>query len=75
VKQLDSQGIEFALSNSDTDFIRDLYQDFHIMEIPITRKINPKREHKTEYELLIKNKPFLAKNQARAVSQLTSSHR
>lgn len=43
-------------SNSDTDFIRDLYKDFVIEKIPVKRFINAKADARTEiYELLIKN--------------------
>lgn len=38
--QLDQQGVKFVLSNSDNDFIRDLYSHFHIEEIHAPRSIS-----------------------------------
>lgn len=39
-RQLDQAGIKFMLSNSSTDFIRDIYQEFDITIVPAKRAIN-----------------------------------
>lgn len=39
-KELDSRGVRFMLSNSATDFIKDLYKSFSIRIIPARRAIN-----------------------------------
>ena len=38
-RQLDQAGIKFMLSNSSTDFIRDIYQEFDITIVPAKRAI------------------------------------
>lgn len=55
-KLLNEQGVHFMLSNSNTDFIRDLYKDFHIEEIAVARNINCKGEGRAKIkELIIRN--------------------
>lgn len=39
-RQLDQAGIKFMLSNSSTDFIRDIYKEFDITIVPAKRAIN-----------------------------------
>jgi DNA adenine methylase len=39
-RQLDAEGIKFMLSNSATEFIQDIYQDFNITIVPAKRAIN-----------------------------------
>jgi len=39
-KQLDKQGCRLMLSNSNTQFIKDLYVDYHIHQVQATRMIN-----------------------------------
>ena len=53
---LDKQGIFFMLSNSDTNFIKDLYKSFKIKKIKAPRVINCNiTERKSINELLITN--------------------
>lgn len=40
VKELSDRGVKVMLSNSDCEFVRDLYQDFNIHTIHATRNIN-----------------------------------
>ena len=54
--KLDKKGVHFLVSNSDTDFIRDLYRDFHIVEVKAKRSINSdSKKRGAVNELLIKN--------------------
>jgi DNA adenine methylase len=51
-----SRNIKCLLSNSDTEFIRELYQDFEIIEVRARRAINSKASGRGHVgELLIKN--------------------
>jgi DNA adenine methylase len=50
--ELDRQGIKFLLSNSNTEFIKELYKDFIIEEIKTTYAINHNKEAS---EVLIRN--------------------
>lgn len=43
-KELNARGCKVMLSNSDTAFIRDLYQEFQIVTVQATRAINSKAE-------------------------------
>lgn len=52
-KELDNQGVKFMISNSDTTFIRNLYQDFNINTIQVTYSMPQQR--KTSYEVIITN--------------------
>lgn len=52
---LTERNVQFLLSSSDTDFIRNLYRDYEIAEIQVQRMIGFKRNRKIETELLIKN--------------------
>lgn len=54
-KELDKSGIKFALSNSNTGFIRELYRVFHIQEIVNRREINLNSENRSITELFISN--------------------
>jgi len=54
-KELTNKNIYFLLSSSDSEFIRELYKDFEIIEIKVQRMIGFKRNRKIETELLIKN--------------------
>lgn len=40
LKKLDKKGVKFLLSNSNTQYIKNLYKDFNIKELNITRNIN-----------------------------------
>ncbi len=54
--KLNNKGIKFLLSNSSTEFIRDLYQDYNIFSIKAKRSINSKGNARGEVtEVLIKN--------------------
>ncbi len=39
-KDLDKRGVKVMLSNSDTDFIKNLYKDYNISQVKATRMIN-----------------------------------
>lgn len=39
-KELDKKGVKVMLSNSDTDFIKNLYKDYNISQVKATRMIN-----------------------------------
>ena len=53
---LDARGVKFLLSNSATEFIRDLYADFSIDTVAATRAINSvgSRRGKVD-EVLVRN--------------------
>lgn len=54
--RLDKKGVKFLLSNSSTNFIRDLYQDYEIISIKAKRAINSKGDGRGEItEVLVKN--------------------
>ena len=44
LKKLDKRGVMFLLSNSNTNFINELYKDFTIVEVTIGRHINNKNK-------------------------------
>ncbi len=55
-KKLDKKGCYCLLSNSDTDFIRDLYSEFNISVVNAKRSINSNAEKRCNAtELIIKN--------------------
>lgn len=56
-KELDRKGCYLILSNSNTEFIKNLYSGFEIIPIQANRFINskPERRKKENIELLIKN--------------------
>lgn len=56
-KALDKKGCYVMLSNSNTDFIKDLYKDYKVVEIEATRFINCKanKRGKGFFEILVKN--------------------
>lgn len=55
-KKLDNKGVQFMVSNSDTEFIRELYEGFHFIEVKAKRSINSdSRKRGAVNELLIKN--------------------
>jgi DNA adenine methylase len=53
VNDLNNKGVKFMLSNSNTQFIKTLYQDFDILNIEVNYNIKEKRT--TNNELLITN--------------------
>ncbi len=55
-EMLDHQGCKLALSNSDTQLVRDLYSGFKIHEVEASRRINCKGEKRGKItELLVTN--------------------
>ncbi len=55
-KKLSERGCYCLLSNSDTEFIRELYKEFNIIEVQAKRNINSKSDKRGKIgELLIKN--------------------
>lgn len=55
-RDLSRRGVWVMLSNSDTPFIRDLYRDFHMIEVQTSRPINSRAERRKHWrELLILN--------------------
>lgn len=55
-KKLDEKKALFMQSNSDCDFIWELYKDFNIEKIPVKRYINSKSNGRKQiFELIIKN--------------------
>jgi DNA adenine methylase len=60
IKELDKRGVMFLLSNSNTEFIKELYKKFKIVEVSVGRYINNKnikngRDTKINNEVLIFN--------------------
>lgn len=54
--RLNEKGIKFLLSNSSTDFIKDLYSDYIIHTIEATRSVNSKASGRGKIaEVLVKN--------------------
>ena len=54
--KLNDKGVNFLLSNSSTEFIRDLYKDYNIFSIKAKRAINSKGNGRGETtEVLVKN--------------------
>jgi len=54
--KLDDRGIKFLLSNSETDFILDLYRDYNIETVQAKRSINSKGNKRGEVnEVLVMN--------------------
>lgn len=54
-RELDDRGVMWLLSNSDTHFVKTLYEDFNITEIESRREINLNSAKRTISELLISN--------------------
>lgn len=54
-RELDSKGIRWAVSNSDTDFVKNLFSGFNIHPISARREINLKSNKRDVVELLITN--------------------
>lgn len=57
-RELDQRGVRWALSNSDTPFIRHLYEGFEATEIVNRREINLKSQERSVVELLVTNYPL-----------------
>jgi DNA adenine methylase len=54
-RALDRRGVKWALSNSDTPFVRELFQGFDVTQVKARREINLKSAHRSVEELMIKN--------------------
>lgn len=54
--RLDGMGVKYLLSNSATDFIRELYSDYHVTIIKAKRAVNSKAEKRGAVEeVLVRN--------------------
>ena len=54
--RLNSTGVKFLLSNSATDFIRELYSDYHVTIVAASRAVNSKAEKRGAVEeVLVRN--------------------
>jgi DNA adenine methylase len=53
--ELNRRGVRFLQSNSSTEYIRELYKDFHVSEINNRREINLNSKDREIKELVIKN--------------------
>lgn len=54
-RELDARGVRWALSNSDTDFVRALYAGFRMVDVEARREINLKSGLRNVQEVLITN--------------------
>ena len=54
-RELDAKGIKWAVSNSDTEFIQNLFSGFHFYRISSRREINLDSQNRDVIELLITN--------------------
>jgi len=54
-RELDLRGVRWAISNSNTDFIRTLFKGYHLMAIGNRREINLNSRNRDITELLITN--------------------
>jgi DNA adenine methylase len=54
-KSLDSKGVRWAVSNSETPFIRELFAGFEFIEVIARREINLNSSNREVRELLIRN--------------------
>lgn len=56
-REMDLRGVRWAVSNSDTDFVRQLFQGYHTCVIENRREINLNSKDRKITELLITNYP------------------
>ncbi|MCQ2956022.1 MAG: Dam family site-specific DNA-(adenine-N6)-methyltransferase [Opitutales bacterium] len=54
-RELSNKGVYCMLTNSSTDFIKDLYKGFSINEVPVKRMINCDSSKRTSTEVIITN--------------------
>ncbi len=54
-RELDAKGVRWAVSNSDTEFVKQLFSGFHIHRISARREINLNSQERDIVELLITN--------------------
>lgn len=57
-RELNTKGVRWAMSNSDTPFVRNLYKGFEIKEIENRREINLQSKDRSVTELLLTNYPI-----------------
>lgn len=56
LEELDQKGVYFMLSNSDTDYTRDLYKSFRVHTVQAKRSVNANAKHRGNVdELLVTN--------------------
>lgn len=60
-KFLSKKGVYCILTNHNTEFIRDLYKDFHIEEVEVKRLINRNADNRVGKEIIITNFNFEGK--------------
>ncbi len=61
-RELDERGVRWALSNSDTPFVRTLYDGYRMETIDARREINLNSGERSIQELLILNYPQPSRN-------------
>lgn len=71
--ELDQRGIRWVLSNSDTPFVRSLYERFQVYTITARREINLNARKRNITELLITNVPPQEQNRTQEPEQLALS--
>lgn len=54
-KKLTKNGVYCILTNHNTEFIRDLYKDFHVKEVNVKRMINSDAKNRVGEEVIITN--------------------
>lgn len=54
-RELDKKGVKWAVSNSNTDFVKNLYFGFNILSLNSRREINLDSQNRNIVELFIKN--------------------
>ena len=54
-RELDDRGVRWAVSNSDTEFVRELFEGFEMLPVLNRREINLNSQERTISELLIVN--------------------
>jgi len=57
-RELDARGVRWAVSNSDTQFVRDLFKGFQMVPVANRREINLNSQDRSINELLIVNYPL-----------------
>ena len=54
-KDMTDAGVKCMLTNSNTDFVRDLYKDYHIRTVEVKRMINSDASKRTGKEIIVTN--------------------
>lgn len=65
-KELTAKGVKCMLTNSNTDFIKELYKDFNIEVVDVKRLISCKASKRTGQEVIITNYESVEQNEKRA---------